>query len=276
MLWTRLGGNRISLDVPGKQLFNAVDGVFGDALQDRSKVEFGIESVELSASDQGVYGRCPAATGISTGEEVVAPSEGDSAQRTLGAGVVDLNKPVLEIVCQGPPSRECIADSRRSIGLDGQGGELLLEPSMEIIDERPGSGLSDLLSSIHLLASDLTLDAVECTDAIERFSGYRGWMCLVDVVQLATRMSHAGGFLDVASLIKMPEARVRVGLKHSAEVLQMLAGMFAFTIGRVGEPDCRRSIDPSRPIIANIGPQYASGQRHPFAAFDCVLNSEHG
>jgi hypothetical protein len=50
MLWIRLGGNSVSLDVSRKQLFDTVDGVFGDSLQDHSKVEFGIESVELGGS----------------------------------------------------------------------------------------------------------------------------------------------------------------------------------------------------------------------------------
>ena len=90
---------------------------------------------------------------------------------------------------------------------------------MEIIDQRLSSGLPDLAATSRRLPSDLTLDAVECADTIERFGGYRGWMCLVDVVQLATRMSLASGLLDVASLLKMPEARVRVSLKHSAEIL---------------------------------------------------------
>lgn len=45
------------------------------------------------------------------------------------------------------------------------------------------------------------------------------------------------------------------GVLERAAGAQMLTRMFALAIRGISEPDCRRSIEASRPIIANIGPQ---------------------
>ena len=78
-----LGGlRRVSLerggDVPGQEFFDSVDWVLGDRCQDRAQIEGGIEAVQLGCSDERVE-RCSAlAAGISSHEEVILASDGDS------------------------------------------------------------------------------------------------------------------------------------------------------------------------------------------------------
>ena len=105
-LWTRLGGSSVSLDVPGEQFFDAVDGMLRDAGEHLAQIEFGIHSVELGASHEAVDGSSAMASRVCTGKEVVPAAESDGAQRALGAGVVDLDQPVIDVACERTPSRE--------------------------------------------------------------------------------------------------------------------------------------------------------------------------
>ena len=65
-----------ALDVPGQQLYDAVNGMIGDALDDMPQIGFGIEAVRLGSFDQAVDRSCTLAAGIGTGEGPVAPAEG--------------------------------------------------------------------------------------------------------------------------------------------------------------------------------------------------------
>jgi len=65
-------------EVPRQELFDTVDWMFGDRLQHRAQVEDRIEAVQLCCADEGVE-RCGSlATGISSHEEVILPSDCDS------------------------------------------------------------------------------------------------------------------------------------------------------------------------------------------------------
>ncbi len=65
-------------DVPGQELFDAVDRMFGDRCQDRAQVEGRIEPAQFGCTDEAVE-RCRSLTaGISSHEEVILPSDGDS------------------------------------------------------------------------------------------------------------------------------------------------------------------------------------------------------
>jgi len=105
-LWTRLGGSSVSLDIPGQQFLDAVDGMLRDAREHPVQIEFGVHSVELGTSHKRVDGSCAIASRVCTGKEVVPAAESDGAQRALGAGVVDLDQPVIDVACERTPSRE--------------------------------------------------------------------------------------------------------------------------------------------------------------------------
>jgi len=128
--WTRLGSNSISFDIPGKQFFDAVDGMLSDPRQDMSEIELRVQRVELCAADERVDGRGSHPARIGACEQVVASSESDGAQGALGAGVVDLDQSIVDVAREGTPSRQRIADGPRSVRLGGECLEFLFEPSV--------------------------------------------------------------------------------------------------------------------------------------------------
>ena len=100
-LWTGLGGNNISFDVPREQLFDAVDGMLSDPRHDLSEIEHRIKTVKLGAADERVDPSDPVPARIGTCEQVVTPAESDSAQGALGARVVDFYQPIIDIAREG-------------------------------------------------------------------------------------------------------------------------------------------------------------------------------
>ena len=200
-LWTRLGGSSVSLNFPGQQFFDAVDRMLRDAREHLAQIEFGIHSVELGTSHERVDGRGPVATRIRTCEEIIATAESDGAQRALGAGVVDLDQTVIDIAGERPPSRERIADSRGGVGLSGQCGELLLKPSMEVIELGSGSGLPHFSALFNSLTAYVSFDSAQRADAIERFGGDGRGLHFVDIVELSSSVGHTRRFMDAAGPI---------------------------------------------------------------------------
>jgi hypothetical protein len=65
-------------------------------------------------------------------------------------------------------------------------------------------------------------------------------------------MGHTRRFLGVAGSVRVTEVGICIRLQNSMEILQVPARMLAFTIGRVSEPDRRRSIDAGGPISAIV------------------------
>jgi len=79
----------------------------------------------------------------------------------------------------------------------------------------------------------------------------------MNVVELASGMGPTGNLIDVAAVVEMMKSSVGIGLQRTLEVLQMLAGMFALAIRRVGKPHGWRGVLASRPFIAHVCPQAA-------------------
>lgn len=195
-LWTRLGGSSVSVDVPGQQFFDAVNGMLRDAGEHLAQIEFWIHSVQLGAAHERVDGGCAMSSGIGSGEEVVAATEGNRTQCALGTGVVCLDQSVIDVAGKRPPSRERIADRCGGVGLGGECGELLLKPSMEVLEQRPGWCLPYFSALFNSLATDLSFDSIQGVDTIERFGGNGRWLHLVDVVELASGVAmHAASWM---------------------------------------------------------------------------------
>src|SRR5271163_3361145 len=77
----------------------------------------------------------------------------------------------------------------------------------------------------------------------------------MDLVKLAACMRPAGNFINGAIAVQMMEPCIGVRLQAALEVLQMLSWMFSLAILRVGEPDGRRGIFTSWPVVAHISPE---------------------
>ena len=70
---------RVATQVPRQELLKAVDGTFGDALQNMAQVWLRIKSVELRRAEQGVHGGGAFTAGVRASEEIVLASESDDA-----------------------------------------------------------------------------------------------------------------------------------------------------------------------------------------------------
>jgi len=80
----------------------------------------------------------------------------------------------------------------------------------------------------------------------------------MNVVELAPGMCPARHFINSAAFIEMMKAGVGIGLQSAFEVLQMLPGMLALAIRRVGEPNGWSGVFTGRSFIAHISPEAAS------------------
>jgi len=61
-------------DVPGQQLFDAINGVVGDAGEDVAQVSFRVEADQLGRADQAVESGGTLTAGVGAGEEIILPS----------------------------------------------------------------------------------------------------------------------------------------------------------------------------------------------------------
>lgn len=58
-------------EIPGQQLRDAVDGVFGDATEHGTKIELWIKAIELGRADERVKGCCSLTAGVGTSKQIV-------------------------------------------------------------------------------------------------------------------------------------------------------------------------------------------------------------
>ena len=91
--------------------------------------------------------------------------------------------------------------------------------------------------------ADLLLNGIQGCDSFQSLTGNRRCVCFLQVVELAPDVRPTGDFLDSAILfIELIESGVGIGLERAPKLAQMLLGVFALAIGRIGEPNggCRR------------------------------------
>src|ERR1039458_7234519 len=104
---------------------------------------------------------------------------------------------------------------------------------------------------------DLRCDQVKCGDALHGLGRDGRLMRLNQVEELASDVSHAGRFLNRATLIKLVETSKRVGLQYALELGQMPLWVFTLAVGRVCEPYRRGGLIARRTVVTNIGPESA-------------------
>jgi hypothetical protein len=75
-----------------------------DLCQHSAEVELRIKAIELGRADEAVEGGGAVAAGVRTCEQIVLPSQSDSAQRTFCRAVIDLQTTVVSVARQGAPS----------------------------------------------------------------------------------------------------------------------------------------------------------------------------
>ena len=181
-----LNGNRsCGSNIPGQQLINAVNWMIGNAHQDVAQICFRVESVQFGRADQAVHGCSTFSASIGAREQVVLPSDRNSAQRTLRCIVVNLEQTVIAIALQSTPAAQCIANRASDVRLARHFCKRLLHPVMQAGDQRNCPSLANALPLIRRTAADVILHSVEFGDSFQGFSGERRCMRLFDVEELA-------------------------------------------------------------------------------------------
>src|ERR1700683_2033397 len=145
MCLSGLGGLGLEgrIDVPGQELVDAADGMVWDLRQDGAEIEFRVEAVQLRRSDQAVQGGGAFATAVRACKQVVLSSKSDSPKCAFGRAVVYLQQPIVRVTREGTPSRERISNRTRGFAPRRQRTECLLHPLPHVLEQWPGSRLSD-------------------------------------------------------------------------------------------------------------------------------------
>ena len=68
---------------------------------------------------------------------------------------------------------QCIAHGFRQVSPAGHARQMVLQPAVQVLDQRSTSQLTNRLAHIRRLTADPTLDLVELADACQHFSGER-------------------------------------------------------------------------------------------------------
>ena len=97
----------------------------------------GVNTAQLGGADQRVDGSSALATAVGAGEQVVAPADGDTAQRPFGVRVIDLDTALVAVARQRRPLIQGVQGGRRRVRLAGQLFQRPARPALEVIEQGP-------------------------------------------------------------------------------------------------------------------------------------------
>src|SRR5690606_10799988 len=100
--------------------------------------------------------------------------------------------------------------------------------------------LACLASHLGPLTTHLRFDRIQFRNASDGLQGLGAALLLGNIVELASNMGPASGFLDPTTVVKGIESGIPIGLNNALEVFKVTLRMFTFAIRRVSEPHCRR------------------------------------
>src|SRR5687768_12688048 len=106
---------------------------------------------------------------IRAGEQRILAVQGQRADRTFNHIGIDLNPAVVEEQGQARPAGQRVTDRLGELALLADKSELLAQPRLKSLDERPAAVLAHSATLLGRAAADLALDPVEGRDAGERF-----------------------------------------------------------------------------------------------------------
>lgn len=92
-----------------------------------------------------------------------------------------------------------------------------------------------MLANVRRLFAHIALDGIECTNALDGFSGHHGVGCHLNVIKLAPNMGPTWSLMNPAAFIEMMKSSVAVCLQCATEVAHILARMLALAIGCVSD-----------------------------------------
>jgi hypothetical protein len=215
----------------------------------------GIDGVELGGFDQGVGDGGGFAACLGAHEEVVPASEGDAAHAEFGGVVIDLKDAVVEVGAQAFHPGQGVSDCCGQRGFSRDRGELHGQPSLQIVEDRGGMGLSQFDTSIRWGASGLFLDGIEPGDPADGLFRDGGALRTVDVDELAPDMGHAGDLADGPRAVEVLEPGIAIGMHPSAEAGEMVLRVLALAVAGEPIPGGGRGGAVPWPFVSRIGPE---------------------
>jgi len=112
--------------------------------------------------------------------------------------------------------------------------EELLEPTIQRIEQRTGSGLADFTPDIGALAPDRGFDPVQLGDSLKGGFRQRRVIRHLDIIKFAPHVSPARCFLDrmirVGLVVELIEAGIAIRLQGAAKILQVCPRVQPFAI----------------------------------------------
>src|SRR5262245_16653668 len=172
-------------------------------------------------------------TGVGAGEQSILASERQGENGTLDDVAVDLDASVVEEQAQALPARQSVSDRLGEPGLLAEELELVAQPWLERLDERPAAFLADLAPLGGGTAADFGFDAVELGDARQRIAGDRRGTGRGKLVELATDMAPAEGQLHRVVPGHHLVAAVAIDLQDTREALEMSDHLLGLAVGSV-------------------------------------------
>src|SRR5258708_32650838 len=211
-----------------------------DAADDVGEVGLWFDADELAGLDQGSDGRPVLGPAVGAGEECILPIEGERTDGALDGVGVDLDAPVLEEEAEAGPAGEGVADGLGRLDLLAEERELLAQPRLQRLDQRPRALLTGGTTLLGRAASDLSLDPVEGGDPRQGLGRDRRRATLGELVEGPADMAPAEGELHFAARGQHLVPAIAVDLQHAAEAGEMGDRPLRLAVGRIDIGHARR------------------------------------
>src|SRR5262252_6977767 len=127
------------LPIPRQQLTESIDRASIDhALEYVAQVGVGLDAVHLARFNQRTECRPPLSTEIGTREEMILSSESNRTDCALNRIGIKLDATIAQELREAVPARQRIADCIGEPTATRHAAELLLEPDLQLFDQRLG------------------------------------------------------------------------------------------------------------------------------------------
>ncbi|MNR29144.1 hypothetical protein D3C85_1465120 [compost metagenome] len=132
----------------------------GDPLQYVCQIGLRVQVVEFGRAHQAINCSGSFSTGIGTHEQIIFATQSDGAQRAFGSIVVDFNPSVIALAHQGLPPIQGIENRTAQCRFFRQLSQCLVEPRVQLLQQRNCSALPSRFSQVGWLAANLAFDGI--------------------------------------------------------------------------------------------------------------------
>jgi hypothetical protein len=255
-------GTGRGLVVPRREFTDAVDGVAGgNADQGVAQIGEGLDPAQLARFDETCDQSPMLSTAVAAREEGILDCELLRTNRPFDGIAVHFDAAIGQEPAQAWPACQAGADGRGQAASAGDEVELLLEPGLEVVHQRPRAFLADAQPNRGGTAAQLGLDGIKLDIAAQGFGGDRRAGRLVDVVKISSGMHVTVSEHDAPIRIGQTVLEPRVigpraiAVEDTFEPSQVIDGVVMPPVLLVHISDGRRSFAGPGAFIASIGPE---------------------